>query len=84
MNPLIFVASVTATRLVVRLAFIRLGVDQGTVTVQAIKGSMRQLEANRKIRGTLLLSLAIMEALTINGLVVTLALLFANPIWLGF
>ena len=32
-----------------------------------------------KIRGTLLLSLAFMEALTIYGLVVALALLFANP-----
>ncbi|KAL2925446.1 ATP synthase subunit c chloroplastic, partial [Bienertia sinuspersici] len=33
----------------------------------------------RKIRGTLLLSLAFMEALTIYGLVVALVLLFANP-----
>uniref|UniRef100_A0A2K1Y5K8 V-ATPase proteolipid subunit C-like domain-containing protein n=1 Tax=Populus trichocarpa TaxID=3694 RepID=A0A2K1Y5K8_POPTR len=32
-----------------------------------------------EIRGTLLLSLAFMEALTIYGLVVALALLFANP-----
>jgi F-type H+-transporting ATPase subunit c len=36
-------------------------------------------EAENKIRGTLLLSLAFMEALTIYGLVVALALLFANP-----
>jgi F-type H+-transporting ATPase subunit c len=32
-----------------------------------------------KIRGTLLLSFAFMESLTIYGLVVALALLFANP-----
>ena len=32
-----------------------------------------------KFRGTLLLSLAFMEAFTIYGLVVALALLFANP-----
>ncbi|KAF6994960.1 hypothetical protein CFC21_011550, partial [Triticum aestivum] len=36
-------------------------------------------EAEGKIRGTLLLSLAFMEALTIYGLVVALTLLFANP-----
>jgi len=39
----------------------------------------RQPEAENKIRGTLLLSFAFMEALTIYGLVVALALLFANP-----
>jgi F-type H+-transporting ATPase subunit c len=45
---------------------------------QAVEGIARQPEEN-KIRGTLLLSLAFMEALTIYGLVVALALLFANP-----
>jgi F0F1-type ATP synthase membrane subunit c/vacuolar-type H+-ATPase subunit K len=40
---------------------------------------MKQLEAKGKIWGTLLLSLTFMENLTIYGLVVTLALLFANP-----
>ncbi|KAG4165831.1 hypothetical protein ERO13_A13G095800v2 [Gossypium hirsutum] len=46
---------------------------------QAVEGIARQPEAEGKIRGTLLLSLAFMEALTIYGLVVALALLFANP-----
>ena len=36
-------------------------------------------EAEGKIRGTLLLSFAFMESLTIYGLVVALVLLFANP-----
>jgi F-type H+-transporting ATPase subunit c len=44
----------------------------------AVEGIARQPEAENKIRGTLL-SLAFMEALTIYGLVVALALLFANP-----
>ena len=35
--------------------------------------------AEGKIRGALLLSFAFMESLTIYGLVVALALLFANP-----
>ena len=38
-----------------------------------------QPKAEGKIRGTLLLSLAFMESLTIYGLVVALVLLFANP-----
>ena len=49
------------------------------MTGQAVEGIARQPEAEGKIRGTLLLSLAFMEALTIYGLVVALALLFANP-----
>ncbi|QCD78850.1 F-type H+-transporting ATPase subunit c [Vigna unguiculata] len=61
------------------LASIGPGVGQGTAARQAVEGIARQPEAEGKIRGTLLLSLAFMEALTIYGLVVALALLFANP-----
>ncbi|TYG50546.1 hypothetical protein ES288_D10G184100v1 [Gossypium darwinii] len=54
-------------------------VVQGTAVGQAVEGIARQLEAKGKIRGTLLLSLAFMEALTIYGLVVALTLLFSDP-----
>ena len=50
-----------------------------TAAAQAVEGLARQPEAEGKIRGTLLLSLAFMESLTIYGLVVALCLLFANP-----
>lgn len=72
-------ASVIAAGLAVGLASIGPGVGQGTAAGQAVEGIARQPEAEGKIRGTLLLSLAFMEALTIYGLVVALALLFANP-----
>ncbi|KAK4364748.1 hypothetical protein RND71_016106 [Anisodus tanguticus] len=78
MNPLIFVASVIAARSAVGLASIGLGVGQGTDAGQTIKGITRQPEAEGKIRGTLLPSLAFMETLTIYVLVVSLTLLFAN------
>jgi F-type H+-transporting ATPase subunit c len=55
------------------------GIGQGTAAAQAVEGLARQPEAEGKIRGTLLLSLAFMESLTIYGLVVALCLLFANP-----
>jgi len=55
------------------------GIGQGTAAGQAVEGIARQPEAEDKIRGTLLLSLAFMEALTIYGLVVALSLIFANP-----
>ena len=79
MNPLIAAASVIAAGLAVGLASIGPGVGQVTATRKAVKRIAKQLETEGKIRGTLLLSLAFMEALTIYGLVVALALLFANP-----
>ena len=79
MNPIIASASVVGAGLAVGLAAIGPGVGQGSAAAQAVEGIARQPEAENKIRGTLLLSLAFMEALTIYGLVVALALLFANP-----
>ncbi|KAI3889553.1 hypothetical protein MKW92_038707 [Papaver armeniacum] len=70
MNPLISAASVISAGLAVGLASIGPGVGPGTAAGQAVEGIARQPEA----RG-----LAFMEALTIYGLVVALALLFANP-----
>jgi F-type H+-transporting ATPase subunit c len=75
MDSIIAAASVIAAGLAIGLA----AIGQGNAAGQAVEGIARQPEAENKIRGTLLLSLAFMEALTIYGLVVALALLFANP-----
>lgn len=79
MNPIISAASVIGAGLAVGLAAIGPGVGQGSAAAQAVEGIARQPEAENKLRGTLLLSLAFMESLTIYGLVVSLSLLFANP-----
>ena len=79
MNPTIAAASVIAAGLAVGLAAIGPGMGQGTAAGYAVEGIARQPEAEGKIRGALLLSFAFMESLTIYGLVVALALLFANP-----
>ncbi|AFZ42651.1 MAG: ATP synthase F0 subunit C [Halothece sp. Uz-M2-17] len=79
MDSLTAAASVIAAALAVGLAAIGPGLGQGNASGQALEGIARQPEAEGKIRGTLLLSLAFMEALTIYGLVVALVLLFANP-----
>lgn len=79
MDSLVAAASVIAAALAVGLAAIGPGIGQGNAAGQAVEGIARQPEAEGKIRGTLLLSLAFMEALTIYGLVVALVLLFANP-----
>merc|ERR1711957_444499 len=77
-QALIF-STLAAAYIAIGLAAIGPGIGQGNAAGQAVEGIARQPEAENKIRGTLLLSLAFMEALTIYGLVVALALLFANP-----
>lgn len=79
MNSTVAAASVIAAALAVGLASIGPGIGQGSAASSAVEGIARQPEAEGKIRGTLLLSLAFMESLTIYGLVVALILLFANP-----
>ena len=61
------------------LVVIGAGIGIGRIGGSAMDAIARQPEAEGKIRGALLLSFAFMESLTIYGLVVALALLFANP-----
>ena len=68
-----------AAAIAVGLGALAAGMGVGNIVKSTVEGIARQPEAENKIRGTLLLSLAFMEALTIYGLVVALALLFANP-----
>jgi F-type H+-transporting ATPase subunit c len=72
MDSIISGASVIAAGLSVGLAAIGPGIGQGQAAGAAVEGIARQPEAENKIRGTLLLSLAFMEALTIYGLVFTI------------
>ena len=67
------------------------GIGQGQAAAYAAEAIGRQPEAESKVRGLLLLSFAFMESLCIYGLVVALAILFAEPssneprarVWLG-
>jgi|UniRef100_UPI003001995C F-type H+-transporting ATPase subunit c len=79
MDSIIAAASVLAAGLAVGLASIGPGIGQGNAAASAVEGLSRQPEAENQIRSVLLLSFAFMESLTIYGLVVALALLFANP-----
>ena len=79
MSQIISATSVIAAAVAVAFSAIGSGVGQGIAAGQAVEGIARQPEAEGKIRGTLLLSFAFMESLTIYGLVVALVILFANP-----
>tara|TARA_B100000780_G_C21096569_1_gene442300 strand:- start:746 stop:991 length:246 start_codon:yes stop_codon:yes gene_type:complete len=80
MSPFIAGASVLGAGLAVGLGSIGPGIGQGSAAAQAVEGIARQPSSESSIRGTLLLSLAFMESLTIYGLVVALCLIFANPL----
>ena len=70
--------SALSAGLSVGLAAVGPGIGQGTAAGYAVEGIARQPEAEQKIRGVLLLSFAFMESLCIYGLVIALAILFAN------
>ncbi len=79
MDSITSAASVVAAGLAVGIGSIGTGLGQVNAAQGAVEGIASQPEAEGKIRGTLLLSFAFMESLTIYGLVVALVLLFANP-----
>ena len=64
MDSLISAASVIAAGLSVGLAAIGPGIGQGQAASSAVEAIARQPETENSVRGTLLLSLAFMEALT--------------------
>lgn len=75
-NQLALAASFIGAGLAVGLATIGPGLGQGNAASKAVEGIARQPEAEGKIRGTLIISLAFMETLVIFGLLVALILLF--------
>ena len=79
MEPLVGAASAVAAGIAVGLAAIGPGIGQGQAAAYATEAIARQPDAEGKIRGLLLLSFAFMESLCIYGLVIALAILFANP-----
>jgi F-type H+-transporting ATPase subunit c len=56
------------------------GLAQGNATSRAVEGIARQPEANDKIFSTLIIGLAFIESLAIYVLVLSLILIFANPL----
>jgi len=66
MDSIVAAASVIAAAIAVGFAGVGPGIGQGNAAGQAVEGIARQPEAEGKIRGTLLLSLAFMESFLIN------------------
>jgi F-type H+-transporting ATPase subunit c len=69
-----------AAGLAVGIAAFGCGIGMGTGINGACSGIARNPEASGKITVTMIIGLALIESLTIYGLVVALILLFANPL----
>jgi F-type H+-transporting ATPase subunit c len=69
-----------AAALSVGIAALGCGIGMGSGIGGACSGIARNPEASGKITVTMIIGLALIESLTIYGLVISLILLFANPL----
>lgn len=76
----LFSSSAMAAGLSIGLGAIGVGLGIGIASSKAMEGIARQPEAAGTIRQNLVLSIVFMEAVAIYCLVVSLILLFANPL----
>ena len=53
---------------------------EGRAVIKALDGMTRQPEAANNLRGTLIISMALLESTAIYVLLICLVLLFANPV----
>ena len=64
-----------ATAIAIALSTLGPSIDQGIAASKAMEAIARQPEASKDIRSTLILSLGLMEALTIYGLLIAFMLI---------
>ncbi len=69
-----------AAALSVGIAALGCGIGMGAAVGGACTGTARNPEASGKITVTMIIGLALIESLTIYGLVISLILLYANPL----
>ena len=81
---IVYAASALGAGLAIGLGAIGPGIGQGNVSAATVEGIARQPEAQGRLQGTMFVTIAIMEALALYGLVVAIILLFANPLTASF
>ncbi len=75
-----FLYSAIAAGLAVAIAAHGCGIGQGMAVKGAVEGIARNPESSGKVTVTMLIGLAMIESLTIYALVVSLILIYANPV----
>jgi len=77
---LIAVLTITVPAAAMVLGAITPAIVEGLAVLRALDGMTRQPEAANDLRGTLIISMALLESTAIYVLLICLVLLFANPI----
>lgn len=75
-----FLYSAIAAGLAVAIAAHGCGIGQGMAVKGAVEGIARNPESSGKVTVTMLIGLAMIESLTIYALVISLILIYANPV----
>ncbi|MBP8644570.1 MAG: ATP synthase F0 subunit C [Syntrophobacteraceae bacterium] len=75
-----FVYSAVAAGLGIAIAAFGCGIGQGMAVKGAVEGIARNPDASGKVTVTMLIGLAMIESLSIYALVISLILIYANPV----
>jgi F-type H+-transporting ATPase subunit c len=77
---LIALVTLVVPTIAIVLGTITPAVVEGRAVLKALEGMTRQPEAANNLRGTLIISMALLESTAIYVLLICLVLLFANPV----
>jgi F-type H+-transporting ATPase subunit c len=77
---LIALVTIITPTVAILLGTITPALVEGRAVIKALDGMTRQPEAASNLRGTLIISMALLESTAIYVLLICLVLLFANPI----
>jgi len=75
-----FGASAMAAAIAIGVAALGCGIGQGMAVRGAVEGIARNPDSSGKVTVTMLIGLAMIESLSIYALVVSLILIYANPV----
>jgi F-type H+-transporting ATPase subunit c len=79
-GTLIAVLTIVVPAIAIVLGAITPAIVEGLAVLKALEGMTRQPEASNDLRGTLIISMALLESTAIYVLLICLVLLFANPV----
>ena len=77
---LIALATMVLPSIAILFGTITPAIVEGRAVLKALEGMTRQPEAANDLRGTLIISMALLESTAIYVLLICLVLLFANPV----
>ena len=79
-GTLVAVLTIVVPAITMVLGALTPAIVEGMAVLRALEGMTRQPESANDLRGTLIISLALLESTAIYVLLICLVLLFANPV----